>query len=890
MNIPAVGWPLRVPIVSLLLLASLALPLEADERAVFAPHLLKALAPRSIGPANMSGRITDVAVVERQPRVMYVASASGGLWKTRNNGITWDCVFDRQATVSLGAVAVAAANPDIVWVGTGEANPRNSVSWGDGVYKTTDGGKTWTAMGLQDTHHIGRIVIHPTNPDIVYVAALGHLWGASAERGLYRSGDGGRTWDRVKFIDLDTGFIDVAMDPGNPDILYAAAWQVRRDAFAGGNPAVTTGPGSGLYRTSDGGKSWERMMRGLPARPLGRCGLAISRQDPRIVYAVVQTDRTSSTVTGQAANLSTGPEAGGIFRSEDQGQTWQHVNSLCPRPFYYGQIRVDPMDARRIYVLGVWMQVSADGGKTFKPGNAARGTHVDYHALWIDPADSEHLVLGCDGGLNFSYDGGANWEHLKNLPVSQFYAVGVDMRRPYRIYGGLQDNGSWGVPSATRDPAGLNFADWFNIFGADGFYCQPDPADSDTVYAEGQYGMLRRIDLAGGIAKDVKPRLSGRPVKGKRMETNLQPPLPEGTPALRFNWSAPILLSPHKPHTVYFGGNHVFRSLDRGEHWEILGPDLTRGKPGPSPANGHTITTLAESPLKPGLLYAGSDDGKVHVSRDGGRTWLDLSERIPRMPADRWISRIECSRFAEGTAYLAIDRHRNDDREPYVFRTIDFGMSWQSLANNLPAGGPVHVIREDPRNKDLLYVGTEFGLFVTVDGGGAWHRQTFGLPTVAVHDLVVHSRDRELVIATHGRGIYVMDVAPLQEMTARLLAAEGHLFDVKPAAAHVPRSPRSWAGSKTYLGANPPFGAAVYYYLRDNQREAPRLTITDGQGKQVAELETNKEAGLHRVTWPLRSGAARKNAESPPVPPGDYYATLRIGDSVWRTPVRVDKN
>lgn len=871
--------------------------LRADEPRNFVADFLQTLKPRCIGPANMSGRICDVAVFEKQPRIMYVASASGGLWKTVNNGTTWTPVFEREATVALGAVAVSQQNPDIVWVGGGEANARNSVSWGDGVYKSTDGGKTWANMGLRDSQHIGRIVIHPTNSDIVYVAALGHLWGPNRERGLYRTRDGGKTWRQVKFINEDTGFVDLVMDPSDLKTLYAAAYQVRRDAFSGGNPAVQYGPGGGLYRTTDGGDTWKRMTNGLPANALGRCGLSIYRKDPRVVYAVVQTDKTPTPVAGQEPNLkfrddvdpdgktikrNIGPQDGGIFRSDDRGETWTYLNSLCPRPFYYGQIRVDPNDDKQIYVLGIQFHLSKDGGRSFVPGTSAKGVHPDHHALWINPADSHHLVLGCDGGVYFSYDRSATWEHLFNLPVGQFYAVGVDMRKPYRVYGGLQDNGSWGGPSATRDTAGVTVADWFKILGFDGYYCQPDPNDVDTVYAEGQYGILRRIDVRTGSTSDIKPRLASG--KGKKApKGNIEPPLPPGTPDFRFNWSCPILLSPHDSKTVYYGGNFVFRSKNRGERWNIISPDLTRGAPGPSKNTGHTITTLAESPLKAGLLWAGSDDGRVHVSRDGGQSWLDLSDKIP-LPAERWITRLEASRFAEGTAYLTIDRHRNDDRAPYVFKTTDHGNTWKPLTSNLPPGGPIHVIREDPRNKNLLYVGTEFGLFLSGDGGRSWHKQAH-LPTVPVHDLVVHPRDRELVIGTHGRSIYIMDVSPLQEASATVMEQPLHLFDIKPATAFRQRSLRS-LGSKNFAGDNPPYGAPLYYHIKEELRTAPILTVVDADGKTLVTTKTARTPGLHRILWRLMQPGTPPGIYRP-VAAGEYTISLRLGEQVWSKKVTV---
>jgi photosystem II stability/assembly factor-like uncharacterized protein len=884
-------WAVPAWLVVLWLVPGGVAPAQVGDKNNLDARLFKALPPRCIGPSVMSGRVCDVAVVEKKPTVMYVASASGGLWKTVNNGSTWTAVFERETTVALGAVAVSQSNPDIVWVGTGEANARNSVSWGDGVYKSIDAGKSWKQMGLADSHHVGRIVIHPTNPDIVYVAALGHVWGPNKVRGMYKTTDGGKSWQLSKYIDEDTGFVDVAMDPSDPDTLYAAAYQVRRDAFSGGNPAKQTGPGSGLYKTTDGGKTWDKLTTGLPQRPMGRCGLSIYRKDPNIVYAVIQTDKTTSTTAGQAANLkhreitdamgvtrlvTINADDGGVFRSDDKGKTWKQVNSLCPRPFYYGQIRVDPNNDKRIYVLGIDFHVSNDGGKTFADGTGAPATHVDHHALWINPNESDHMVLGNDGGLYFSYDRGQVWEHLKNLPISQFYGVGVDMRKPYHVYGGLQDNGTWAGPSASRDPDGITIADWQDLLGYDGFYCQIDRDDQDILYCEGQYGMLRRIHLDTGKTKDIRPRLSVRNGNGSVTDGNIRPPPPLKSPALRFNWSSPIVVSKHAAKTLYYAGNHVFRSSNRGDTWEIISPDLTHGKPGPSPYNGHTITALAESPRKQGVVFVGTDDGRVHVSLDDGQGWTDVSDKIPDVPAQRWISRIECSAFAETTAYLSIDRHRNDDQKPYLFKTTDHGATWTSIANNLPAGS-IHVIREDPRNKDLLYVGTEFGLLLSLDGGATWHRHS-GLPTVAVHDLVVHPRDQELIICTHGRGIWIMDVAPLQEMTAKVLA-DWYLFSVKAAQAYLPRSKRTWTGTRTFLGTNPPYGTSIYYYLKNPVKAVPIIQIRDGQGKLVAELKgpaTGNQAGLHQVVWELRRTGTDPFAFDL-VPPGEYMATLTLG-------------
>jgi photosystem II stability/assembly factor-like uncharacterized protein len=839
--------------------------LWAAERVELPAAFLDQLPVRPIGPANTGGRVSAIAVVEGKSSTQYVGAASGGVWKTTDNGGTWTPVFEHEGTASIGDVAVSKSNPDVVWVGTGEANPRNSVSWGDGVYKSTDGGKTWKNKGLRDSEHVGRVVIHPKDADVVYVAALGRLWGPNKERGVYKTTDGGETWKAVKQIDEDTGFIDLMMAPDDPQTLYAAAYRVRRDAFASGNPAAQFGEHAGLYKTTDGGKTWTKLTSGLPERPLGRCGIAVSRKDPRVVYAVVQTDRTDiSAVPGQPARTGDRAETGGVFRSADRGESWAKVNDLCPRPFYFGQVRVDPADENRVYVLGVSLFVSSDGGKKFRP--EAPETHADHHALWIDPADPRHLVMGTDGGVFFSLDRGERCEHLLNLPIGQFYGVAVDQRKPYRVFGGLQDNGTWGGPSRTYNREGISGTDWFRLLSADGYQCQCDPGDSDSVYAESQWGGLRRVDLRAGSSTDIKPR-------AKRNEA-----------AYRFNWSSPIVVSTHDAKTVYFAGNHVFKSADRGETWEVISPDLTRGEPGPNKYAGHTITTIAESPVKAGVLWAGTDDGNVQVGKNGGRDWTDVSARIPDLPADCWVSRVECSPFDEASAFVTVDRHRNGDRAPYVFATVDYGVTWKPIMANLPGGGPVHVIRADPRNRDLLYVGTEFGLFVSVNGGASWQRVP-GLPTVAVHDLAIHARDRELVIGTHGRSVFVMDIAPLQEVNAKSLAAAAYLFDVKPAIAYQQRETNGQGRARHYLAPNPPFGATIYFMLKEKASGPVVVMIADGTGKTVAELKGTGDVGLQKLQWDLRAKGRHQDAL---VPAGEYVCRIKVGDQTLHGRFRVE--
>jgi photosystem II stability/assembly factor-like uncharacterized protein len=821
--------------------------------------LLPASAARSIGPAATGGRIPTLAVVESDPATQYVGAAAGGLWKTTDDGHTWACVFAGRPNASIGSVAVAPSDPNVLYLGTGEANPRNSVSWGNGVFVSRDAGKTWAHGGLADTHHVGKIVVHPRDPNTAFLAALGHVWGPNAQRGLFVTRDGGRTWQHALRLDADTGCIDVALDHSDPLTVYAAAYRVRRDGFSGGNPATQFGPLAGVYRSGDGGKSWKRLTRGLPTNPLGRIGLAVSRKDPRLVYAVVQTDRTDTrNVPGQAPGF--GPaEAGGVFLSRDRGETWFKVNNLCPRPFYFGKVRLDPTDDRRVFVLGLPLWASADGGRSFTP-DVAKGIHVDHHDLWINPADPRHMVLGGDGGLYHTRDGGWNWSHIDNLPISQFYAACVDTRSPYRIFGGLQDNGTWGGPSRTSNPAGILNSDWRRVLGMDGFHCRVPHDDPDTLYAEGQYGRLYRIDLPSLRGASIRP-------------TSTRP----DAPAYRFNWSSPLVLSPHETKTLYYGGNVVFKSADKGQTWRVASPDLTRGEPGRHAHMGHTLTALAESPAQAGLLYAGSDDGKVHVTHDAGRTWSDVSDRLPGVEKDGTITRVECSPHAAGTAWLSLSRHRKDDRRPYLFRTDDHGQTWKSASGNLPREGPVHVVRADEQNPDLLFAGTEFGLFASLDQGATWRPLTRGVPPCPVHDLVLHPRERELVVATHGRGLYVVDVSPLRELTPAAGAARAHLFDVRSVSAATTRT-SSIPTTRTYFGENPPDGAVIWYRL--SEKLAARLEVVAASGRVVARLKAAGDPGLHRVVWDLKRGDGEPHA-------GEYRVRLHAGREVVEKTLRV---
>ena len=851
---------------------------------------------RSIGPAVTSGRVVDFAVPEgpksqiggRLGELFYVASASGGVWKTTNGGTTWESIFDHQGSASIGDIAVAPSNPQILWVGTGEANNQRSSSWGDGVYKSENGGKTWTNMGLKKSEHIGRVIVNPANPEIVFVAAAGPLWGAGGDRGLFRTTDGGRTWKNVKNIDTHTGFTDVIFDPSNPDVIYAASFQRERRPYS----YVGGGPGSGLWKSIDGGDTWTKLTEGLPKVDVGRIGLDVSRSNPNIVYATIETK-----VTGNGA--SSGNTEGSVYRSDDYGASWQKMGTGFSYPWYMGQVRVDPTDPERVYFMGVPLQVSTDGGRTFR--STATAAHSDHHAMWIDPTDPNHLIIGCDGGVYISHDRGRTVDFVPNLPVSQYYAIATDMRQPfYYVYGGLQDNSSWGGPSQTRNRQGITNADWIRTTGGDGFYAQIDPVDPNTVYGESQGGDIVRFDVRTGEQKTIKP-------------------LPDfGGKPYRWNWSSPMLISPYDHNTIYFGANYLFKSANRGDAWTRLGPDLTRqlnrdslpvmGKIWPRDAIARhqgtaeygNISTIDESPLRQGLLYVGTDDGVISVSRDGGATWTKVT-KFPGVPDQAYVSRVVASRFREGLVYATMDNHRNNDFKPYVLKSEDYGAHWTAITGNLPANGSVQVIREGYNEPNLLFVGTEFGAFFSALQGMQWTQLKYNLPTVAVHDIVIHPREHDLVIGTHGRGIYIIDdITPLEKL-GEANRAGTYLFPVKAATEYNPNSSvpggvrgAGATGDREYSAPNPAFGAIITYFIRDSlpKNGDVALGIYDANGNRVRELTANKTRGMHRVTWDLRNappytvrrpanqtGQSQFRQQDPSGPfvlPGRYTARLMV--------------
>lgn len=847
---------------------------------------LAAIRWRSIGPAIMGGRITDIEGIPSPSRTFYVAAATGGIWKTTNAGTTFRPVFDHERVVSMGDIAIAPSDTNVVYAGTGEEDSRNSISPGGGVYKTTDGGKTWHFIGLGDTQQIGRIVVDPRDANVAYVAALGHAWGPNKERGLYKTTDGGRTWRLAKFISDRAGFVDVAIDPSNPNTLFASSWERVRGPYF----LKSGGPGSALWKSTDAGATWTKISGGgFPTTTLGRIGIAIAPSNPRIVYALVEADslpnpRRNTSPTGRQKLLN------GLYRSTDGGTTWTRMNDRDTRPFYYSQVRVDARDPDRVYWSSTPFQFSDDGGKTVRTG--ARGIHVDDHALWIDPNDPAHFILGDDGGIAQSWDRGGNFDFINTIPLGQFYDVSFDMGIPYNVCGGLQDNGSWCGPSRRRTGAITN-AMWSNVGGGDGFYTAQDPTNPNIIYSESQNGGIGRLDYSTGQRVQIrKPSFRERYrqfedsiVIARGDTTQPEPPAMARTiaalrarqktdsslAALRFNWETPFILSPHSPSTLYIGGNRVLKSTDRGDHLMIISPDLstrdsaairtsmettggiTRDATGAEQYG--TVTTLAESPVRPGLLYAGTDDGNVWLTRNDGATWENLTGRFPGLPKRTWVSRIEPSAADTSTFYVAFDGHRTNDFTPYLYVTTDFGHTFRSIAAGLPRGGPdyIHVVREDPVNRDLLFVGTDVGAYVSLDRGQTWQRFTSGLPTVPVYDLKIHPRDHEIIAGTHGRSIWIAGIAPLEQMKDAAARSGTHLF-VPDTAYEFGSRPIGGeaAGQKTFQGQNLPYGAALTYRIATGTTGPVTFTITSVAGDTLRTLDGTPGPGMRTVYWDFR--------------------------------------
>ncbi len=873
----------RLPLVAILLsVALLGMQTHAQQKpapAAAAPaDPFPGLKFRNIGPAVMGGRVDDLAVLESNPAVFYVGTATGGLWKTVNNGTTWTTHFDDlDDVVSIGDIAINPNDANTVWVGTGENNNRQSGSWGNGVWKSTDGGATWKHMGLPNSKHIARIIVDPVDHDVVYVAALGSLWGPGGDRGVFKTTDGGLTWTRVLVpVNESTGATELVMDPSNNKVLYAATYQRQRATwgFNGG------GPGSAMWKSSDAGRTWTKLTGGVPTGPLGRIGMDVYRSNPNILYARIEH-----------------PGESGTYRSDDAGMTWRKMSSVNPRPMYFSQVRIDPNNDLRIYVLGVQIHISDDGGKTFIENGAL---HSDHHAMWINPKNSNHIIDGTDGGIGISWDKGATWEAIYNMDLGQFYHITYDMETPYNVCGGLQDNYTWCGPTAVRSRTGIANDQWFQIHGGDGFEAQIDPKDSRIIYAESQDGNISRIDKISNERKSIRPL----PARGE--------------PALRWNWNTPILMSPHDPATIYVGANKVFKSTDRGQSWTAISPDITHA----IDRDGLTlmgqvakeftiarndgvqsygnIVQLVESPKTAGVLYAGTDDGKVHMTRDGGKTWTDITNRFKGVPQNAYVSRLSASAHDVNVVYATFDNHRADDYGTYVYASVDGGNNFRSIGEGIPKGHTITAMTEDPTNPSVLYSGSEFGLFVSPDRGGRWMRIKSNLPTVPIHEIVIHPRDNDMIVATHGRSIWILDdIKPLQQ-AAEAMKADAFLFDMRGGMQFNPANDRGFVSDKPFFGKNPTYGAAISYYLSKPQTSVA-LRIRDGAGTQVREITGNdlrdaRGAGINRVYWDLRhqplaplagqpaggggggggGGFGGGGNNGPNVLPGDYRVTLVV--------------
>ena len=869
---------------------------------------LDGLSFRNIGPATMSGRLVDIAVVNSDTKTFYVAAATGGVWKTTDNGVRFTPVFENEAVHSIGDIALHQANPEIVWVGTGERANRQSTSWGNGVYRSTDGGESWTHLGLDESHHIGRIVLHPTDPGVAYVAAMGHLWGPNEERGLYLTGDGGESWERILHVDDETGVVDVAMDPTDPDVLFAATYQrMRRPwGFHGG------GPGSALHLSRDGGRSWTRLTNagldnGLPTGDLGRIGISIYPRDPSIIYASLE--------QGNRYNASTAYEErrAGLYRSTDGGESWELRSDWNPRPMYASQPMVDPNDPERVYMLNSY-SYSDDGGVTFTVPRGHR-THGDDRFVWVDPHDSEHVLKADDGGLGISYDRGDHFLYVTSLPLSQFYHVSVDMAHPYNVYGGLQDNGSWKGPNAVYRSEGIINEDWSKWGGGDGFWNVVDTTDGRTLYSESQYLGLNRVDMVTGQSRFIRPNQPEGYIGPRRnWRTWPDPDAPEerlGNAMPPGNWEGPFIISPHDAHTLYAGLDELHKSTDRGESWVSLG-DLTTGADrrsltimGQRPDSTvlslddgipywPTVSAVEESRFRPGVLYAGTDDGQVLVSPDDGASWRNVSEAVPGAPEMMWVNRIHASASVDGRVYLAANNYRNDDYSNYLWVSEDDGTSWRSIIGDLPDELVVRAVREDERNPDVLYLGTEFGAWWSWNRGERWLELKGEFPTQPVNDLVVHPRDNDLVLGTHGRGIWILDqVNALQAMGPAIAASSSHLFSVEPAEQIRYRSRRGHTGNMIFEGENPPAGAIIDYWLGSSGMD-PAITVLAADGSEVAQVGAPGGRGIRRTVWNLRHGGSGGGRgfggdliRGPWVVPGTYTVRLEVGGESHETSVEV---
>ena len=853
--------------------------------------LFRGMKYRLVGPYR-GGRSLSASGVPGDPTTYYFGSTGGGVWKSTDGALSWKSVFDKEGSSSIGSLAVAVSNPNVVYVGTGEACLRGNISQGDGVYKTLDGGKTWKNIGLRDSRAIGKIIVHPTNPDIVFVAALGHPFGANAERGIFRTLDGGKTWEKVLYKDENTGGIDVTFDPRNPNILFAALWQVRRSPWK----LDSGGPGSGVYRSNDGGTTWKHLEeKGLPKGPYGRVGVAVAANSER-VYALVE-----------AAE-------GGLYRSDDSGDTWQLVNSshsLTERPWYYMHIIADPQNRDTVYVMDVDAYRSTDGGRTF---NKFKLPHGDNHGLWIDPRNTQRMIGSNDGGVTVTLDGGKTWSPQDNQPTAQFYHVIADNRTPYYIYGAQQDNSTVGI--ATRSDEGvIDRSDWYPVGGGEAGYIAPYPPEPNIIYAADYQGLITRYDKRTGQLRNITNQTYLADAGGAAALEH------------RFQWTSPVLISPHDPETLYHAAERLFKTTDSGMHWEAISPDLTRNdKSKQQPSGGpitiddtgteyyDTIFAVAESPVTKGAIWAGTDDGLIQLTRDGGKSWTNVTPK--QLPEWSRVSQIDASPFDPGTAYVAVDRHQNDDLHPYIFKTSDYGKTWTSGAKGIPDNYFVRAVREDPKKRGLLYAGTENGVFVSFNDGGEWRPLQLNLPRTPIHDLIVKNDD--LVVATHGRAFWILDdLSPVRQFNADIANQAMHLFT--PATAYRIHNPEEAPREPMLVGQNPPLGAVIDFYVKALPKGETTIEILDGQGQTIRKYSSQKtktpdepldpddkkpekqiklEAGLNRFVWDLRYENANRvpgyylweynsGARGPLVLPGNYQVRLTVDGQSKTAPLEV---
>ena len=828
-------------------------------------ELLQGMKYRNVGPANQGGRIVDIEAINNDFAHVYAASASGGVWKSENAGTTWKPIFDDYGTASIGDIALFQPNPNIVWVGTGEANNRNSVSWGDGIYKSTDGGASFTNMGLENTHQIARVITHPKDPDIVYAGAIGHLWGYNGDRGLFMTNDGGKSWQKLTNglpDDGKTGCIDLVMDPKNPKILYAAFYQRLRQPWH----FHSGGPNGGIYKSTNGGKSWKKLTSGLPTGDTGRIGLAIYQKNPKIVMAFVEAEKTD--------DLS--KPGSGVYRSEDGGNNWTYVNTYNNRPFYYSQIRINPHDDQKVYLLTTSFMVSDDGGKSLRNGSRDQEVHGDFHAMWLDPNDPERYYLGADKGMSITHDHGKSFTLFDNFAIGQFYRIGYDMRDPYYVYGGYQDNGMYSVASFSRDARGiLNDSNW-KLHWGDGQFVHADPSNWRKMFTQMENGSTFSYDPLTHRIERINP--------GFHNIINYEEAIPadvraDGLP-FRFNWTAPLQMSPFDSKTLYLSANYLLKTTDSGQTWSIVSPDLStndpektqKGKSGgitPDNTGAEThcaIYTLSLSNISPDIIWAGTDDGNIQVTTNGGKNWTNVRENINNVPNGMWVSRVEASHSDPATAYVTFDGHRSDNNQIWVFKTTNYGRDWTDISSYLPKQEVARVIREDLRNPNLLFLGTETGVFYSINGGAEWARLKLNLPTVSVLDLKIHPRENDLIVGTHGRSIWILDdITPLQQLSSSVMESKAYLFEQKQATLWENVSRGGQRGHFWFAGDNPASiqntstlpralfqnGAMISYYVGKEVKDDVLIEITDQNGNKKVDTLSNT-AGIHKYRWDLQ--------------------------------------